>query len=108
MRETSMSDLETKFRHLEIFPGARYPITRDLRDEIVAAVVNGEDPSVINKRVAEFFADPDYATYLGDLLDCPPSEALNKADGLRGTISQWRIARDKRKGTYVPLVNGEW
>lgn len=37
-----MQDLETKFRHLEIFPGVAMPLTHDQRDSLVAAAVRGD------------------------------------------------------------------
>lgn len=67
-----MQDLETKFRHLEIFPGVAMPITYDQRDSLVAAAVRG-DFAKVESTVAELRAgdwntlDGELFTFLRDL-----------------------------------------
>ncbi|MBX9571073.1 MAG: hypothetical protein K2X77_19410 [Candidatus Obscuribacterales bacterium] len=67
-----MQDLETKFRHLEIFPGVAMPITHDQRAAMVAAVVSGDfagaQAMVAELKVGDWNRmDGDLFTFLRDL-----------------------------------------
>jgi len=129
-----MSDLETKFRHLEIFPGVMLPLTYDARTDIVAGAVEGNLRQI--KQTLDALILDGLWDYLSDLLDVPVEKIEELAASLREargkylglpvdasyqdvlaaekkgnrclTIGALRIERDKRKGTHIPLVNGEW
>ena len=60
-----MQDLESKYRHLEIFPGVAMPITYDQRTELVAAAVSGNIAAV--QSAVQDLREGDWNTQDGDL-----------------------------------------
>src|SRR5262245_20484834 len=87
-----MSNLDDKFRHLEIFPGVLLPLTYDARTEILAAAVEGNDRQI--KRTLDALIADGLWQYLGDLLDVP-------ADDIEELAASLREARAKHLGLPV-------
>jgi hypothetical protein len=130
-----MSEVDSKFWQLEIFPGVGLPLTYDARNCIAAAVVKGDSEGA--KQIVTDLFNSDLVDYMRDLLDLPADASDEQvwltlwakratAFGLPAatpspevadlerrynrclTLGELRRERDQRLGTYRPLVNGEW